>query len=94
MFDTISCVFKNRGFTRGIELLGSISFTKAPSDVASRLYLIDILPLRKKCFSGLKVALYIFLELRGHHSLYIKFLDCPLCAKTRFYSSPWEYKTK
>ena len=91
---TISCVFKNRGFTKGIELLGSISFTKAPSDVASRLYLIDTLPLRKKCISGLKVATHIFLELHGHHSLYIQFLGCPLCAKTRFYSSPWEYKAK
>ena len=96
--DTVSCMFKNRDFTKGIELLGSISFTKTPSDVASSLHLIDILPLRKKGLSGLKVAIYIyiyiFLELHSHYALYIKFLGCPLCAKTRFYSRPWEYKTK
>ena len=94
LIPSVVCL-KNRDFTKGIELLGSISFTKTPSDVASSLHLIDILPLRKKGLSGLKVAIYIY-SLNCMVIMYciLSFLGCPLCAKTRFYSRPWEYKTK
>lgn len=79
---TIGCVFGDRHFTKGTRSLAGILVTKASSNIAIRLYLIDILLLMEKLPRGLKAIMYIHSPV--HSSIVREHFGLLTVAKTRF----------